>query len=188
VCVCISYVHDYTLLWDLIDAPTTSHHMLSVYAISFTKIDHDAPRNMIGVQYDTPRPWYVLILWSSDHVISHPSHLVIIVFHIHIIIPMQVSCQFIEPFAWNPPIYSHWFSPIIPSIIPSSFYTASLLWIWENIPCLIDPSPLKIRSNFHSKSSFEFNEVNWIQIHWTKYSFKIQILALEFKNILGLKS
>jgi hypothetical protein len=92
------------------------------------------------------------------------------------------------------------FSSIIPSMISSSFYASSLPWfyfqnhevkprnIWENIHCPIDPNPLKIRSNFHSKSSFEFNEVNWIQIYWTKYSFEIQILALDFKNVLGLKS
>jgi hypothetical protein len=52
----------------------------------------------------------------------------------------------------------------------------------------IDPSPLKIRSNFHLKSYFEFNEVIWSQIHWTKYSLKIQILALDFKNVISLKS
>jgi hypothetical protein len=37
----------------------------------------------------------------------------------------------------------------------------------ENIFFPIDPSPPIIRSKFHSKSSFELNEVNWIQIHWT---------------------
>jgi hypothetical protein len=102
--------------------------------------------------------------------------------------------------ARNPPIYSSGFSPIIPSIISLLFYRSSLPWfylqnlegkprnIWENIPCPIDPGPLKIWSNFHSKFSFEFNEVNWNQIHWTKYSLEIQILAMDFKNILGLKS
>jgi hypothetical protein len=96
-CPYISCVHDFTLLWDLIDVPTTLHHVLSVCARSFTKIDHDATRNMIGVRYATPWPWHVLIPWSSDHVISHPSHLVILVFHIHIIIPMQTPCQSLEP-------------------------------------------------------------------------------------------
>jgi hypothetical protein len=56
-CLYISYVHDSTLLWDLYDAPTTSHHVLSVCARSFTDIDRDATRNMIGVQYTTPQPW-----------------------------------------------------------------------------------------------------------------------------------
>jgi hypothetical protein len=37
------------------------------------------------------------------------------------------------------------------------------------------------------QSFFEFNEVNWIQINWTKYSFEIQILALDFKSVLDLK-
>jgi hypothetical protein len=96
-CLYISSVPDSTLLWDLIDAPTTLHHVLSVCARSFTEIDHDATRNVIGVWYATPWPWHVLILWSLDHVISYPGHLVIITFHIHIIIPMQAPCQSIEP-------------------------------------------------------------------------------------------
>jgi hypothetical protein len=44
--------------------------------------------------------------------------------------------------------------------------------ILENIPCPIDPSAPNIRSNFHSKSYFEFNAINSIQIYWTKYSFE----------------
>jgi hypothetical protein len=176
-CLYISCVHDSTMLWDLIDAPTTLHHVLSVCARSFTKIDHNTTRNVIGVWYDTPRPWHVLIPWSPDHVISHPIHLVIIAFHIHIIISMYDPCQFLEPIAPNPPFYSYWFSFIIPSIISSSFYTLSLsrshLQNLEGKPrnickiflCPIDSSPFKVRPNFHSKSSFEFNEVNWIQIH-----------------------
>jgi hypothetical protein len=167
---------------------TTSHHALRVCARAFTEIGHDANTNMIGMQYATPWPWHVLIPWSLDHVISHPSHLVILAFHVNIIIPMQVPCQSVESFARNPPIYSYWFSPIIPSIISSPSYASSLPWfyfqnlkgkpknIWENIPCPIDPSPLKIWSNFHSKSSFEFNEVNWIQIHWNKSYFEFKSL------------
>jgi hypothetical protein len=42
----ISYVQNSTLLWDLFDALTTSHNVLSVC-----------------VQYATPQPWHVLILW-----------------------------------------------------------------------------------------------------------------------------
>jgi hypothetical protein len=60
-CLYISYVHDSTLLRDLFDVLTTSHNVLSVCAISFTEMDHDATRDVIGVQYDTPRPWHVLI-------------------------------------------------------------------------------------------------------------------------------
>jgi hypothetical protein len=149
--------------------------------------------------YATPQPWHVLIPWCPDHVIFPPSHLVILAFHIHINISMQVPCQSVESFARNPPIYSYWFSPIIPSIISSSFIHHLCLVLsskpWRKVQkylgkysLSIDPNPPKFRSNFHSKSSFEFNEVNWIQIRWTKYSFEIQILALDFKNILGLKS
>jgi hypothetical protein len=157
------------------DAPTTSHNVLSVCARTFIEIDPDSTKNMINMQYATPRPWHVLILWSSDNVISYPSHLVIIMFHIHIIIPMQVPFQFLESIARNTHIYPSLpceFSPINPSIISSSFYTSSLPWfylqnlegkprnIWKIFLCSIDPSPLKIRLNIHSKSSFEFNEVN----------------------------
>jgi hypothetical protein len=41
------------------------------------------------------------------------------------------------------------------------------------VPCTynyLHPSPFQTLLNFHSKSPFEFNEVNWIQIHWTKSS------------------
>jgi hypothetical protein len=168
----ISCVHDSTLLWNLFDALITSHNVLSVCA-----------RTVISRSCD-----------------FHPSHLVILMFHIPIIISIQAPCQSIDPFTRNPPIYSYWFSPIIPSIISSSFYTSSLPWfyfqnlegklrnIWENISCPIDPSPTKVRSNFHSNSSFEFNEVNWLQICWTKYSFENSNLAMGFKKVLGLKS
>jgi hypothetical protein len=111
-CLYISYVHKSTLLWDLFDALTTSHNVLSVCARTFIKIDHDDTKNVIGMQYATPWLWHVLIPWSPDHVISHRSHLVIFMFHIHIIIPMQVPCQSIESFARNPPVYSYWFSSI----------------------------------------------------------------------------
>jgi hypothetical protein len=121
-CLYISCVHDSTLLWDLIDAPTTSHDMLSVCARTFIEIDHNGTKNVIELQYATSRPWHVLILWSPDHVISPPSHLVILAFHIHIIISMQVPCQFLEPIGPNPPIHSCGFSPIIPSIISVILY------------------------------------------------------------------
>jgi hypothetical protein len=96
-CLYISCVYDSTLSWELFDALTTSHNMPSVRARSFTEIDHDATRNVIGVQYTTPQPWHVLISWSPDQLISHPSQLVILALHIHIIIFMQVLCQFLEP-------------------------------------------------------------------------------------------
>jgi hypothetical protein len=143
----ISFVHDSTLLWDLIDAPTTSHHVLSMCALAFTNIGHNASKNVVGMQYATPWPRHVLIPWSPDHVIFPPSHLVILAFHIHINISMHVPCQSLEPIAENPSIYSCLSRPIIPSIISSSFYTSSLPWfylqnlevknknIWENIPC-----------------------------------------------------
>jgi hypothetical protein len=98
-CLYISCVRDCTMLLDLFDAPTTLHHVLSVCIRSFTEIDHDATRNVIGVQYATQWPWYVLIPWSPDYMISQPSHLIILVLHIHIIIFMQIPCQFIEPIA-----------------------------------------------------------------------------------------
>jgi hypothetical protein len=47
-CLYISYVHDSTLLWDHIEAPTTSHHVLRVCARSFIEIDHDVARSMIA--------------------------------------------------------------------------------------------------------------------------------------------
>jgi hypothetical protein len=199
-CLYISCVHDSTLLWNPIDAPTTSHHVISVCVRSFTEIDHDATRDVIGVRYATPQPWHVLIPWSLNHVISHPSHLIILALHIHIIISMQVPCQSLKPICSELSSLPRRFSPIIPSIISSSIYTSSLPWFifktlkrspelfWEIFPCPIDSNPLKIWYNFQSKSPFEFNKVNWIQIHWTKSSFEIQILVLEFKNVLGLKS
>jgi hypothetical protein len=107
----ISYVQNSTLLWDLFDALTTSHNVLSVC-----------------VQYATPQPWHVLILWSLDLVIFHLSHHVILVLHIHIIISMQVPYQFLKPFDSNPLIYSCKFSPIIPSVISLSFYMSYLPW------------------------------------------------------------
>jgi hypothetical protein len=100
-CLYISCVHDSTLLWDLIDVPTTSHRVLSVCARTLIEIDHDSTKNMIGKQYATPRPWLVLIPWSPNHVISPPSHLAMLAFHIHINISMQVPCQFLEPVPWT---------------------------------------------------------------------------------------
>jgi hypothetical protein len=96
-CLYISCVHDSTPLWDLIDAPTTLHHVLSVCARTFTEIDHKATRNATGVQYATPWPCHVLIPWYLDHVISPPNHLVILALHMHIIIPMQIPCQSLKP-------------------------------------------------------------------------------------------
>jgi hypothetical protein len=107
----ISCVQNSTLLWDLFDALTTSHNVLSVC-----------------VQYATPQPWHVLILWSLDLVIFHLLHPNNLVLHIHIIVSMQVPYQFLKPFDSNPLIYSCRFSPIIPSIISLSFYTSSLPW------------------------------------------------------------
>ncbi len=57
----------------------------------------------------------------------------------------------------------------------------------EDISCPIDPSPPKIQSNFHSKSSFEFNEVNLIQICWTKYSFENSNPSLWFQKFPWFK-
>jgi hypothetical protein len=133
-CLYISYVHDSTPMWDIIDALTTLHHKLSMYATTFTEIDHEGTKNMIGVQYATPWSWHVLILWSLNHVISHPSHLVILAFYIHIIIFMQVPCQSLGPITRNPHIYPSLpcgFTPIISSIISSSFYTSSLPWFYS---------------------------------------------------------
>jgi hypothetical protein len=96
-CLYISYLHDSTLLWDLFDAPTTSHQVLSVCARSFTEINCDATMDMIGVRYATPWPCHVLISWSLDNVISPPRHLVNHAFHIHIIISMQAPCQSLVP-------------------------------------------------------------------------------------------
>jgi hypothetical protein len=127
-CLYISCVHDSTLLWDLIDAPITSHNVLNRCARAFTEIDHDGTKNVISMQYATPRPWHILIMRSPDCVISPPSHLVILVFHIHIIISMQVPSQSLEPITRNSHIYHADFCPTIPSIIPSSFSTSSLPW------------------------------------------------------------
>jgi hypothetical protein len=132
-CLYISCVHEFTLLWDLFDALTTSHNALSVCARIFTEIDHDGTKNVIDMHYATPRPWYVLIPWSPDHMIFHYSHLIILVFHIHIIIPMEVPCESLESIARNPHIYPSLpcrFSPIITSIISLSFYTSLLSWFY----------------------------------------------------------
>jgi hypothetical protein len=104
-CLYISCVCDSTMLRDLIDPPTTSPHVLSMCARLFTEIECDAAGNVIGVQYATPRPQHDLIPWSLDHVIPHPSHLIIIVLHIYIIIFVQVLCQSLEPIAQNSHIY-----------------------------------------------------------------------------------
>jgi hypothetical protein len=61
-CLYMPYVHDSTMLLDRFDALTTSHHVLSVCAISYNEIDHDATRDAISVRYATPQPWQVLIL------------------------------------------------------------------------------------------------------------------------------
>jgi hypothetical protein len=107
--------------------------LLSVCA----EIDHVATRNMIDMQYATPWPWHVLISWSPNHVIYHPGHLVIPVFYIHIIIPMQIPCQSLEPIVGNTHIYPLLpcgFSPTIPSIASSSFYSSSLplFYFWNH--------------------------------------------------------
>jgi hypothetical protein len=67
-----------------------------------------------------------------------------------------------------------------------SLFKIIAFYFWKIIPCPINPSPFKIRPNIHSKSSFEFNEVNWIQIHWTKFYFEIEIPALVSKSDLNL--
>jgi hypothetical protein len=85
--------NDSTLLRDLVDAPTTSHHVLRVCARAFTKIDHDTTKNVTDMQYATPRPWHVLKSWSPDPMIFYLSHLVILAIHTHIIIHKQVPCQ-----------------------------------------------------------------------------------------------
>jgi hypothetical protein len=53
-CLYIPCVRDSTLLSDLVDAPTTSHHVLSACARTFTEIDHDATKSVIGMQSTTP--------------------------------------------------------------------------------------------------------------------------------------
>jgi hypothetical protein len=89
--------------------------VLSVCARTFIEINHDAIRNMIGVQYATPRPWHVLIPWSLDHVISPPSHLVILALQIHAIIHMQVPCQFLEPIVETLISTHHYHADLVPS-------------------------------------------------------------------------
>jgi hypothetical protein len=106
--------------------PSPSTHS---FLFSLLSSRYFCTKNVIGVQYATPLPWHVPIVWSLNHVISPPSHLVILVLHIHIIIPMQFPYQFLEPIARNPHIYPSLpcgFSSILPSIISSSFYTSSL--------------------------------------------------------------
>jgi hypothetical protein len=61
-CLYIPYVHDSTMLRDLIDAPTTSQHVFSVCARTFVEIDHDATKSVIDMQSTTPRSWHILIL------------------------------------------------------------------------------------------------------------------------------
>jgi hypothetical protein len=91
---------------------------------TFIEIDHDDTKNVIGMQYSTPRPWHVLIPWSTDHVISPSSLLVIHVFHIPIIIPMQALLPIDRANCRNLHIYSSLpceFGPIIPPIMSSSY-------------------------------------------------------------------
>jgi hypothetical protein len=148
---CPVFVHDWnlshhsTLLWHLFDTPKQLHILLlgvlSVCARAFSEIVGNATRNVIGMQSCTTSPWQVLILWSPDQMIFHPSHLTILVFHIHIIIPKKVSCQFLEPIAENTHIYSSlpcWLSPAISSIASSLFYTSSLSWFYfQSNPVLV---------------------------------------------------
>jgi hypothetical protein len=114
-CLYKSYVHDSTMLWDLFEAPTTSHHMLSVCARAFTEIDHDDTKNVIDMKYATPQPWHVLIAWSLNHVNFHSSHLIILAFHIHIIIPMHVPFQSLEPIAGTLISICHYHVNLVPS-------------------------------------------------------------------------
>jgi hypothetical protein len=102
-CLYISYVHDSTLLWDIIDAPTTSHDELEHSPILTTM----PLGKMIGIISATPWPWHVLKVWYPNHLILHLSHLLILLFRTHIIISMQVPCQFLEPIAQNPPTIRH---------------------------------------------------------------------------------
>jgi hypothetical protein len=70
-----------TLLgYEIFDALTTSHNVLSVCARTFVEIDHDGTRNVIGMQYATPQPWHYRDFSAYQ--------LIILVFHIHIIISM----------------------------------------------------------------------------------------------------
>jgi hypothetical protein len=131
--VCTYFVYMTLLYYEISLMHWSLHIMCLVCVRTFTEIDHDATRNMIGVWYATPQPQHVLIPWYSDHVICHPSHLVILIFHIPIIIPMRVPCQSLEPIIWNPhicPSLPCGFSRIIPSIISSSVYTSSLPWFY----------------------------------------------------------
>jgi hypothetical protein len=117
------------MLWDLIDAPTTSHHMLSLCARSFTEIDHNATKNVIGMQYATPWPRHVLIPWSPDHVISPQPSYHPCVPHTH---NYPYACPLPIPKANFLDLSSLpcRFSLIISSIISSSFYTSSLPWFY----------------------------------------------------------
>jgi hypothetical protein len=191
-CLYISCVHDSTMLLDLFDALTTSQHVLSACVRSFTEIDNDNDKNVISMQYATPWPWHVLIPWSPDHVISPPSHLVILVFHIPINIPMQVPCQSLGPIAWNPHVYPSLpcgFRPIIPSIISLLFYTSSLPWfyslkLWRKAQKYLENIPVSNWSkSTKNLTQYPFEIFLWIQ--WSKLNTNPldQIFFLQFKSL-----
>jgi uncharacterized protein YuzE len=45
--------------------------VLGVWEEAFIKIDHDATRNVIGVQFAATQPYLLLALWSTNQVDSN---------------------------------------------------------------------------------------------------------------------
>jgi hypothetical protein len=106
--VCTYHVYMTLLCYEISLMHWPLHIMCLVCARSFIEIDYDGTSYVIGVQYTTPRPWHVLIPWSPDHVISPLSHLVILVFYIPIIIPMQDLLPIHRYSCWN--LHIHFYS------------------------------------------------------------------------------
>jgi hypothetical protein len=68
---------------------------LIISAGVFTKLDHDATRNVIGAQSATPQPLVVQVLWSSGMVNSRVNHHVNLMPYIHTSNPAQVLCSYL---------------------------------------------------------------------------------------------
>jgi hypothetical protein len=138
--------------------------VLIISAGAFIVFGHNATRNVIGVRTAALRPCSDLTLRCPTQVISNILHLVNLVFHVHIIIPIRVPCQFLEPIARNLPIYPSLpcrLIPVVPSLASLSFSLSSLPWFYFQ--------------NLKGKP-----EIIWRYSHWlkftqslTQFSFKI---------------
>jgi hypothetical protein len=107
--------------------------VLIISVRAFIDFGHDATRNVIGVRTTSLRPCSVLTLRCPTQLISNLLHLMNLLFHVHIIIPIWVPGLFLDPIAWNLPIYSSLpcgLIPVVPSLASSSFCLSPLPWFY----------------------------------------------------------